>query len=66
MNKLFSGKFWMAITACISIGTLTGTVCAIIYNNPTADLNDSVAIILGALLGILGTITTSYFKKKDD
>ena len=65
-QKLISGKFWMVVASCMCLVSLTATICAVIYNNPTGELNGAVMMALGAIITTIATVTTSYFRKKED
>jgi len=65
-QKLSSGKFWMALSACWCLVSLTVTICAVILKNPTGELSGAAMMALGAILTTIATVTTSYFRKKED
>ena len=65
-EKLFSGKFWLAIITGICLLSLTIVVGAVLWNNPTGDVSGAVSTVIGILAATISTVIANYFNKKDD
>lgn len=65
-DKVFSGKFWLCITAAICLLSLTITVCHALWATDGAEISNGHAAVLALLTTILTAIITHYFTKKGD
>ena len=65
-DKLYSGKFWLCITAALCLLGLTMTVCKVLWASNGAELGSGASAVIATLTTILTAIVTHYFTKRSE